>query len=168
VVIDWLFLSDPSSLLRIIVVGTLAYIVLVAELRISGKRTLSKLNAFDFVVTVALGSTLATILLVQEISLVEGALALALLIGLQLAVSWTSARVPIVDTLVKSEPKLVLYEGSVLDEPLLSERLTRSELLAAARQAGHGEIEEVHAIVLETDGSLSVIARGSGRPKGVR
>jgi uncharacterized membrane protein YcaP (DUF421 family) len=167
-VIESFILGDASSLVRIVVVGALAYVVLVAELRISGKRTLSKLNAFDFIVTVALGSTLATILLSRDVSLAEGALALALLIGLQLAVSWSSARSDLVDRVVKSEPRLVLYEGSILDGPLRAERLTRSELLAAARQAGHGAIGEVHAIVLETDGSLSVIAQGSGRPKGVR
>ena len=70
-----------------LVVGTLAYIALVLLLRISGKRTLAKFNAFDFVVTVALGSTLATILLNNSIALAEGILALALLIGLQYVIS---------------------------------------------------------------------------------
>ena len=51
------------GLLRILVVGPLAYLLLIAILRVSGKRTLAKMNAFDFVVTVALGSTLATVLL---------------------------------------------------------------------------------------------------------
>ncbi|MDP9398666.1 MAG: hypothetical protein M3P96_13010 [Actinomycetota bacterium] len=48
---------------RVLVVGGLAYLALVALLRISGKRTLAKLNAFDLILTVALGSTLATVLL---------------------------------------------------------------------------------------------------------
>ena len=56
---------------RTIVVGILAYIALVSLLRVSGKRTLSKMNAFDLVVTVALGSTLATILLSKDVALAE-------------------------------------------------------------------------------------------------
>lgn len=50
-----------SDILRIILVGAASYTTLVAILRLSGKRTLGQLNVFDFVVTVALGSTLATI-----------------------------------------------------------------------------------------------------------
>ena len=69
------------SLLRTAVVGILAYAALVHFLRVSGKRTLSKMNAFDLIVTVALGSTLATVLLSSSVSLATGALAFALLIA---------------------------------------------------------------------------------------
>jgi uncharacterized membrane protein YcaP (DUF421 family) len=71
----------------------LAYVVLVVFLRLSGLRTLSKLNAFDLVVTVALGSTLATVLLTKDVALADGALAFALLIALQFVVTWSSVRV---------------------------------------------------------------------------
>ncbi|HAD46718.1 MAG TPA: DUF421 domain-containing protein, partial [Alcanivorax sp.] len=62
--------------------------------RVSGKRTLAKMNAFDLVVTVAIGSTLATIVLSKSVALAEGLLALALLIGMQFAISWSSTRMP--------------------------------------------------------------------------
>ena len=75
-----------TGLGRVVLVGALAYVALVLLLRISGKRTLSKLNAFDLVVTVALGSTLATVLLSKSVALAEGVLALGLLIFLQYAV----------------------------------------------------------------------------------
>ena len=64
-----------GALGRIILVGALAYFALVLILRASGKRTLSKLNAFDLVVTVALGSTLATVLLSKDVALAEGVVA---------------------------------------------------------------------------------------------
>jgi uncharacterized membrane protein YcaP (DUF421 family) len=87
-----LFFRDSQALLRILVVGISAYLCLILLLRISGKRTLSKMNAFDFVVTVALGSTLATVLLSKEVTLAQGVLAFAVLIGAQYAVTWTSVR----------------------------------------------------------------------------
>ncbi|MDQ3601244.1 MAG: DUF421 domain-containing protein, partial [Actinomycetota bacterium] len=65
-----------TDLGRVLIVGPLAYAALVAVLRISGARSLSKLNAFDLVVTVALGSTLATVLLNGSVSLAEGVLGL--------------------------------------------------------------------------------------------
>ncbi|MDX5392667.1 MAG: DUF421 domain-containing protein, partial [Caulobacteraceae bacterium] len=76
---------DP--ILRILVVGSAAYAALVLVLRASGKRTLSKLNAFDLVVTVAIGSTFSSILTSKGLALAEGVAALALLVGLQFVVT---------------------------------------------------------------------------------
>jgi uncharacterized membrane protein YcaP (DUF421 family) len=55
-----IFFNVWESIVRTLVIGVLAYAILILQLRISGKRTLSKMNAFDFIVTIALGSTLAT------------------------------------------------------------------------------------------------------------
>jgi hypothetical protein len=82
------------ELVRVLLVGAVAYVFLVVLLRVSGKRTLAKLNAFDLVVTVALGSTLATILLSADVSWSEGVLALVLLVALQFVVAWTTSRWP--------------------------------------------------------------------------
>lgn len=60
---DGMFFDSWATLFRTFLVGVMAYVILAAFLRVSGKRTLSKMNAFDLIVTVALGSTLATVLL---------------------------------------------------------------------------------------------------------
>ncbi len=93
---DWssMFFQNWQGIVRTVIVGLLAYATLVAFLRISGKRTLAKLNAFDLVVTVALGSTLSAILLQESVALAEGATALALLILAQFAVTFLSVRSP--------------------------------------------------------------------------
>ena len=80
-------------------------------LRVSGKRTLTKMNAFDLVVTVALGSTLATVLLTKSVALAEGLTAFVLLIFLQFVLTWLSVRSRAVSRLVKSEPTLLVYQG---------------------------------------------------------
>lgn len=139
----------------------LAYIALVSFLRISGKRTLSKMNAFDFVVTVALGSTLATVLLNKEITLAEGLLAFALLIGLQFVVTWLSVRSDWTQSLVKNEPTLLLYRGHFLAAAMRQERVTREEVEAAVRSAGLAGPSDVEAVVLETDGTFSVVSSGA-------
>jgi hypothetical protein len=87
-----MWFSNWSELLRIVLVGTAAYLTLVMVLRTSGKRTLAKLNAFDLVVTVALGSTLATIFLDKDISWAEGAVALGVLALLQFGVAEVTTR----------------------------------------------------------------------------
>ncbi len=144
-------------------VGGLAYVALVALLRVSGKRTLSKLNAFDLVVTVALGSTLATILLSKETPLAEGVLAFALLIGMQFVITWLSVRSSTVSELVKSEPALLVYGGRLLHATLKRERVTEAEVRAAVRSAGFAALEEVEAVVLETDGTVTAVPRTERR-----
>jgi uncharacterized membrane protein YcaP (DUF421 family) len=93
---------------------TLAYAALVLLPRISGKRTrtLTKLNAFNLVVTVALGSTLATVLLSKSVALAEGVLALGLLIFLQYAIAWLSVRSPRFQAFIKAEPTLLVHRAA--------------------------------------------------------
>ncbi|RYZ79304.1 MAG: DUF421 domain-containing protein, partial [Proteobacteria bacterium] len=79
-------------LARTLTLGLMSYIGLVFLLRVSGKRALSKMNAFDLIVTVALGSTLATVLLSKDVSLIQGFAALALLLLMQFVVTWLSVR----------------------------------------------------------------------------
>ena len=158
-----LFFNGWFTLLRTAMVGILAYAALVLFLRVSGKRTLGKMNAFDLVVTVSLGSTLATITLSADVALAQGLLALALLIALQFVMTWSSVRWGWVRRLITGEPSLLLFRGQFLQGALRRTRLTEEEVRAAVRSQGLPAIEDVEAIVLETDGSLSVIGSGDGR-----
>lgn len=162
-----MFFDTWIGLLRVAVVGTLAYAALVALLRISGKRTLAKLNAFDLVVTVALGSTFATVLLSKDVALAEGVLGFAMLVGLQWVVAWLSVRSARFGQLVKSEPRLLLHRGRFLDSAMRAERVTHDEVLSALRSAGVTDPAQAGAVVLETDGSLSVIG-GDAPDRGAR
>ncbi len=161
-----MFLASWTDLGRVFVVGALAYVALVVLLRVSGKRTLTKLNAFDLVVTVALGSTLATILLSKSVSLMEGVLALALLIFLQFAITWASVRSDRFQSFVKAEPTLIVHRGAFLDAAMKRERITREEVMAALRSSGVGQIGSADAVVLETDGSISMLKNVQGEGSG--
>lgn len=151
-----MFFQGWQGLGRTLVVGVLAYTTLVLFLRISGKRTLAKLNAFDLVVTVALGSTLSAILLQESIALAEGALALALLILMQYAVTFASVRWRFLADVVRSEPTLLVHAGSLCENAMRRERVTAQEVESAVRSAGGNDIADVSQLVLESDGSISV------------
>jgi uncharacterized membrane protein YcaP (DUF421 family) len=154
---DRLLFDDWAVLARTGLLGVAAYASLVALLRVSGKRTLSKMNAFDLLVTIALGSALATVMLSKSTSLAQGLVAFALLVGCQFAVTWASVRWRWVRRLVTGEPRLLLYRGEFLATALRECRVTEEEVLAAMRAAGVGDQREVHAVVLETDASVSVV-----------
>ena len=147
-----------SGLLRVAAFGVAAYFALVVTLRISGKRTLAKMNAFDFVVTVALGSTLATILLNGDIALLEGMLAFIMLVVLQYVIALLSSRSAWVERLAKSEARPVLIDGVMDRAALHRERVSEEEVYCAVRRAGFGDLADVAAVVLETNGTFSVIA----------
>ncbi|MBM0202428.1 DUF421 domain-containing protein [Micromonospora sp. STR1s_5] len=135
-------LKNPGDLLRLLVIAAIVYPALVLILRLSGKRTLSKLNAFDFVVTVALGSTLATILLSRDVSLLEGILALALLVTLQYVVALLAVRWPPSQRLLKARPTMLLRDGRVRHAALRRARIAESEIRQAARGNGIGDLSE--------------------------
>lgn len=151
---DFIF-DSWSGMGRVALSAALAYLALVVFLRVSGKRTLTKLNAFDLVVTIALGSTLASVITSRSVPLAEGVFALFLLIAFQFLVTWSAVRLPAFNRIIKSEPKLLLRDGQPLEQAMRRERITVDELRAAVRQSGGVDLEDAQAIYLETDGSLS-------------
>jgi uncharacterized membrane protein YcaP (DUF421 family) len=160
-----MFFDGWAGLGQTAVAGLLAYAGLLAVLRVSGKRTLSKMNAFDLVVTVALGSTLSTVVVSRQTPLVDGLLAMLVLVSLQFAVAWTAVRLPWFEKVVKSEPTALLVRGTLLRRALREQRVTESEVMAALRSAGVARLEQAGLVILETDGSFSVI-RAEALPAG--
>lgn len=146
-----------ESIVRTLIVGSLSYFGLIFWLRISGKRTLSKWNSFDFVVTIALGSLFASALLSKSTSFLQAMVAIALLVGLQFMITYLSVRTSVVQAIIKSEPTLLLFRGEMIGAALRKERVAEGEILAAIRLNGSACIEDVDAVVLETDGSFSVV-----------
>lgn len=155
-----MWFDTVQGIVRVILVGTTAYFTLIVVLRLSGKRTLAKLNAFDFVITVALGSTLATILLSKDVALAEGAVALALLAGLQLVVAKVTTTAPGTRAVLTSRPSFIVADGVLLEEAVKRHRVSMAEINQVVRGAGCGDLSKVSAVVLETDGTLSVITTG--------
>jgi uncharacterized membrane protein YcaP (DUF421 family) len=156
------FFDGWTGLFRVFLVGVSAYVALIVLLRLSGKRTLSKMNAFDLIVTVALGSTLSSILISKDVALAEGVLALAVLIGLQFAVAFAASRSKRVSNWVKSEPAVLFHRGEFLHASLRRERVSEGEVVAAIRAQGIASVEAVEAVILETDGSFTALQRVGG------
>jgi uncharacterized membrane protein YcaP (DUF421 family) len=160
---DWrnIIFQDWQGVVRTVIVGILAYAALVCFLRVSGKRTLAKLNAFDLVITVALGSTLSAILLQESVALIEGAVALALLISLQYVVTFSSVRSHRFAQFVRSEPALLVTDGKCCARTMRRERITEDEALSAIRSKGGHGIVDAHTVILESDGTISVSLKSS-------
>lgn len=154
-----MFFNSWDSLIRTLIVGSFGYIAMIFLLRISGKRTLSKWNSFDFIVTIAFGSILASMLLSKDVSLTQGVIAIGMLVFFQFIITWLSVRSKIFQGLIKSEPTLLLFQGELQHNALQNQRVTKGEVFAALRANGIAGIEDVEAVILETDGTFSVIEK---------
>ena len=153
--------DDWATLGRTLLVVPLAYTALLVAVRASGKRALAKLNAFDLVVTVALGSVLASVAVSPDVTLTSGAAAFVLLVALQFAIAFLSVRWRSFQRLVKARPTLLVRDGALLEDALAGQRVASAEVLQVLRQQGLASLEEAAAVVLETDGTFSVVTRAS-------
>src|SRR5690606_24165533 len=112
---DNIFFDSWESIARTAIISIFAYAGLLFLLRIAGNRPLTQLNAFDFLVNVAIGSTLATVMLNKEVALADGLLTFALLIGLQLAISYLTRKSSKFNDVVKTRSVLIFYNGNFSD-----------------------------------------------------
>lgn len=151
------FFAGWDSLARIVLVGMPAYFILLAMLHLSGKHSLAKNNAYGLVITVALGSALSSAVISKQVSLADGVVAIGLLLALQYVLATLASRWKWARRVLTQEPTLLMREGRLLHDAMRRERVTKSEVLAVVRGHGLGSLEQVGAVVLETDGSFSVI-----------
>lgn len=145
-------------------VASVAYAALVVILRLSGKRSLAQMNAFDLVVTVSLGSILATMMLSKTAALTEGITALALLLFLQFGITWLSVRIPPIRNLVRSEPSLLYHDHAFMVDTMKKQRVSRDELVQIIRSSGATSLTEVGSVILETNGKFSVLPHSQEKP----
>ena len=164
---DHLFFSNWESIIRTTVITILAYIALIFLLRGFGKRTLSKMNAFDFIVTIALGSCLASVALNKNVVLLDGILAFFLLIFMQFSISWLSVRTKFVKNLVTSKASMLLYKGELFEKELKKQRITLEDLHMAVRKKGHTDLKNIDVIVIEATGEITVISEAGEKEEGL-
>lgn len=141
--------------------GFLMYVILIAMLRITGKRSLSKFNIFDFVITIAIGSVFASTMTSNDVKLAQASTAMIVLLAGQYIMSRLALKYDKFESIIKSDPALLFYNGSYIKETMKNERVTKREILQAARTNGSSSLDDVWAVILETDGTMSVIKKSS-------
>src|SRR3954451_19153419 len=152
-----MFFEGWVPILRVLLIGTLSYIAVVALLRYFGKRALTKMNAFDMVVTVAIGSAFASAVMSKAVTFVDGVVAWVLLLVLQRWFAGLSIRLGWFGRYLKAQPSLIIYRGNILWDNARREQLGQLEILGGLRSQGVAALEDVLAMVLEPDGSFSVV-----------
>lgn len=158
---DVLIFDDLEKLARIALSAIMVYVLIVGITKISGKRSTSQLNNFDWIVTVMIGSIGSSIILLESVPFIEGSTSIVMLYALQFLVTKYAAISPSFANFILSEPRIVFYRGQFLPEAMRAERLTRQELETAMRADGINNFAEIEAIVFESDAKLTVISKNS-------
>lgn len=154
-----LFYKNAEGLWNVAACGTVFYLALFTFIRLSGKRTMSKLNAFDFVVAVTLGSTLSSMILAKTPVLVR-ALAMGVIVGFQYLLAKMARDSPAMEKMINSRPTLLFYNGLFLDETLERECVTEEEIHAAVRAFRMEDMDWVRAVIMELNRELTVVRKG--------
>jgi uncharacterized membrane protein YcaP (DUF421 family) len=154
------FFRSWDGLLRVVLSAALVYVLVVAVLRWIGARALAKMSAYDLIVSIALGSMVASIPLSTSISVVDGLAAIATFLALQELTRFLQARYRAAHHLVRERPHVVVWDGKLIEDRLKKLDASPDEVRAAVRQAGILSIDAVQAVVLENDGAWSVMQRG--------
>ena len=150
---------DIQRVLEIALSAVIFYMAMILLVRILGKRTTSQMNNFDWLITISVGSLGASGILLRDIVIWEGLIAIAVLALAQFLVTWSVLRSQIVEKIVKASPTLLLHRGELLYENMKRVRVSRPEIVGALRSHGMTRLDDTNWVILETNGEMSVIPR---------
>lgn len=158
---EWLTTS-ATGVWMILVSSLVIYGAVILVVRLNGLRTFSKMSSFDFAVTVAIGSLIASVA-ATSISLTDGVVALVAIVAFQRVLAMARRRTA-VETVVDNRPILLMAGEQMITEHMGESRITPSDLRAKLREANVTEWSQVRAVVLETTGDVSVLTGDSLDP----
>lgn len=159
-----MFVSQPTfdSALRGVVLATLAIAWVVTLVRVNGLRSFSKMTSFDFVMTVAMGSLVASSSQSTNWNaFLQSSVAMAALFIVQFSAAFARTSSDKLKRIMQNEPVILMRDGVISDDALARTRVSRDDLIAKLREANVGEFSSVHAVVLETTGDISVLHGGN-------
>lgn len=135
----------------------IVYLVLLVGLRLTGKRQVGQLTPFDLLLLLLLANAVQNAMTGPDTSVAGGLVAAATLFVVNAGVAWTTRRSRGAERLVEGTPTLLARHGRAIDANLAREGITHEELLRALREHGVDRLEDVRSVILEVDGTVSVL-----------
>lgn len=140
------------------------YVLLVALLRIMGKREISSLTAMDLVVFIMLSESAIISIADKEIPVLIGAIPVVMLAMLEMASAFLSLKSPTFRAIVEGVPAIIVEHGRVDPRQLAKQRMNINDLQAQLREHNVANVADVEFAILETSGKLSVIPKAPAAP----
>ena len=152
----WFTASWPH-LFAAVASAALIYACVILYARLAGVRSFAKMSGFDFAMTIAVGSVIASTALSGSTPLPVGAAVLAVLFIMQWGIAKARQRWPGVSAVIDNEPILVFYEGEVLHDNLRRAAMSTGDLWSKLREANVLRRDHARAVIVETTGDVTVL-----------
>lgn len=138
--------------------GAAVYFILLVVLRFSGRRTLAQMTPFDLVLVLIVAETTQQALLGDDFSIVNAMVLIITLFVIDIGLLYSKRSSTTVDAWLDGRPTLLATNGSLDQEALRHTRMSKEDILEAARQL-HGleRLDQIKYAVLEADGDISII-----------
>ena len=134
------------------------YAAILIMTRISGRRTLSQVTVFDFVLVLLIAETAQNALVGQDGSLTNAVVLMATLILTDVVLSLAKSRVRWMNLLIDGAPTVLIRAGTVDEDAMRRSRVDLGDILQSARmQHGLARLDQISDAVLETSGTISII-----------
>lgn len=156
-----LFIHSWQAVIRVAITAIVFYILLVFILKFLGSRSVGNFSVYDFVATLTIGSTISSTLILSEATLLNGLLAVLIFLGLQYLISKITRKWPSVNKALNPTPKVVFFKGDFIEKNLNKARVNKNEVYSSIRMQARTTSDQVYAVIMETNGSLSVITQAS-------
>ena len=138
----------------------LVYVVVLVLLRLTGKRTLAQITSFDFVLLLIISEATQQALIGEDNSMINAAIVVATLIGLNIVMSLLKQRYKWFDRLLDDIPLVIVADGKPLKDRMEKARVDEDDVLDAAREnCGLERMDQIRHAILERDGQISIIPR---------
>ena len=145
-----------DSVLRAVITYTVVWLVF----RISGKRSLSQITTFDFVLLLIISETTQQALVDEDNSMTNSFLLVATFFAIDLGLSLVKEWSPRAEKLLDGTPVLILADGQPIPERMQKERVSEEDILGAARELrGLERLDQIKYAVLECNGEITIIPR---------
>ena len=166
-----MFTDGPAldTLLKGLCLTAMGMVWVVILVRINGLRSFSKMTNFDFVMTVAVGSLLASASQSADwYAFLQAVYAMAALFIVQFSTAKLRRGSDRFEAFMQNQPVILMREGEINETALAHTRVAKDDLLAKLREANVKQFSDVQAVVLETTGDISVITGESCSPELLR
>jgi uncharacterized membrane protein YcaP (DUF421 family) len=161
--LEWItnWAAGWDRVISIAVSSVVFYLIVVLLVRLMGKRVTAQMNSFDWIITVAVGSLVASGILLEDVAITDATTAIAALALCQWVMTWMAMKSAKFSNFVKPVPRLLVHKGEYLESAMHAERITKSEVNVALRKKGFTDVRDANWVILETNGEMTVVPRQS-------
>jgi uncharacterized membrane protein YcaP (DUF421 family) len=157
-----MFFHSWAGIGRVMLSSVIVFVIVVALLRAIGQQALAKMSGFDVVFAVTLGSVVGSVVVTRDVPIAEAVAALVTLLGVQELTRFVQSRSLRAHHAVRQPPRVMLWNGELLEDRLRASSVSADEIRAAVRRAGLRSLSDARVVVLENDGDWSVVAKREG------